>query len=157
MAIYDLYKYFNNVEIDVSLINEKYGIVYSNIQPKKFLLKNLFALINLDDFSDYDRYFDDYIIGDNERPDQIAYKLYEDINLWWLNLTINKISYFDFPISDENIYTLAGILYNTEYKYTLDKYISILKEYNDERRFIKVVKPEYINIILTNIFDKFIS
>jgi len=155
MATYDFYKYFENVNIDVSKLNKKYGIIYPNYQPTNFNLKNLFSQISMDDISSFERYYDDYIITDNERPDQIAFKLYEDVNLWWLNLVINKISYFDFPINDEKLYDMSKYLYQTEYKYSLDKYISILKEFNENKRKIKVVKSSQVNIILSNIFNKF--
>lgn len=155
MATYDFYKYFDNVNVDVTELNKKYGIVYPNSQPTNFDLKNLFFQISLPEFTEIERYFEDYIITENERPDQIAYKLYEDVNLWWINLVINKISYFDFPINDDQLYTLAGYLYENEYKFTLEKYIDILKNINESKRNIKVIKPEHINIFLSNIFNNY--
>ena len=36
--------------------------------------------------------FDKYLIEGDERPDQVAYKFYNDVNLDWIVLTINKIT-----------------------------------------------------------------
>jgi hypothetical protein len=150
----DFLKYFENIEIDLTALNEKYGIIYPNVQPVKYTIKNLFAMLSNVDFSDLERYFDDYIIIDNERPDQLAYKLYEDINLWWVNLVINKISIYDFPLNDDSLYEMVEYLYVIEYKFSREKYTELLTELNENKRNIKVVKPEQINIVLTNLFGK---
>ena len=36
--------------------------------------------------------FDKYLIEGDERPDQVAYKFYNDVNLDWIVLTVNKIT-----------------------------------------------------------------
>jgi len=36
--------------------------------------------------------FDKYLIEGDERPDQVAYKFYDDVNLDWIVLTVNKIT-----------------------------------------------------------------
>lgn len=157
MATYDFYKYFDTVQVDLRDIVKKYNLIYPNEQDTVYNIRNLFNLMNLNRniISNIEQYFDNYIIVNDERPDIIAYKLYEDVNLWWLNLYINNISYFDFPLSDKSLYQLANELYYNEYKYSLEKYVEILTQQNEKKRNIKVVKPNQINLVLTTLFNGF--
>jgi hypothetical protein len=154
MATYDFYNYLSNSEIDLTELNLKYDIVYPNIQQSKLNIKNLFSLISISDLSLLDRFLDDYIISADERADQIAYKLYNDINLWWIVLLVNKISSFNLPVSDDTLFYMANAIYENEYKFSLDKYLELLKEENDRKRNIKVIKKEQLTVAMNYIFSK---
>lgn len=58
----------------------------------KTQVKNLFRRAKLrDDIFENLSYFDRYIIIGDERPDQVAFKLYDDPNLDWIILVTNNI------------------------------------------------------------------
>jgi len=78
------------------------------------LAKNIFKRAKLrDDFANVVSAFTYYQIIDNERPDQIAQKVYNDPELDWVVLTTNNITNFNnqWPLDNESFH-----------KYLLDKY-----------------------------------
>jgi hypothetical protein len=78
------------------------------------LAKNIFKRAKLrDDFANVVTAFTYYQIIDNERPDQIAQKVYNDPELDWVILTTNNITNFSnqWPLDNESFH-----------KYLLDKY-----------------------------------
>jgi hypothetical protein len=78
------------------------------------LAKNIFKRAKLrEDFADVSTAFTYYQIIDNERPDQIAQKVYNDPELDWVVLTTNNITNFNnqWPLDNESFH-----------KYLLDKY-----------------------------------
>ena len=71
------------------------------------LLKNIFIRGKIrDDLQNILTVFDKYVIVENERPDQIADKLYGDPNLdWVIRLTANIITYQnDLPLNAQQLY-----------------------------------------------------
>lgn len=69
------------------------------------LVKNLFKRGKIrNDILDNVSFFDKYKIIGNERPDNIAYKLYGDSNLDWIILLSNNITNIqtEWPLSQEN-------------------------------------------------------
>jgi len=78
------------------------------------LAKNIFKRAKLrDDFANVVTAFTYYQIIDNERPDQIAQKVYNDPELDWVILTTNNITSYSgqWPLDNESFH-----------KYLLDKY-----------------------------------
>ena len=82
-------------------------------------VKNLFKRTKVNDtiFGDLTNFTKYKIIG-NERPDQVAYKIYGDSNLDWLvMLTNNILTYQDeWPLQDNAFYNYLLAKYGTEEK-----------------------------------------
>ena len=102
--------YFNE------LPNIRYGAgaLGSSSNGDVVLVKNLFRRAKLrDDMVNVATAFQYYQIQDNERPDQIAKKAYDDANLDWVVLITNNITNINeqWPLDNESLY-----------KYLLDKY-----------------------------------
>jgi hypothetical protein len=102
--------YFNE------LPNIRYGAssLGSSSNGDVVLVKNLFRRAKLrDDMVNAATAFQYYQIKDNERPDQIAKKAYDDANLDWVVLITNNITNINeqWPLDNESFY-----------KYLLDKY-----------------------------------
>lgn len=78
------------------------------------LAKNIFKRVKLrEDFKNIFTYLDIYFIKDNERPDQVASRVYNDPNLDWLVLITNNIT---------NIVNEWPLNSTSFYEYLLDKY-----------------------------------
>ena len=154
--------YFERVKVSIDeMIEKEYPsnfIPLSNNQAiKDFNIVNFFNLVNkYVPIAELDsKYFENYIISNGERPDIIADELYDNISLWWLILLLNDITYFDFPIyEDETINELRDEIYNSEYLFSEEFYLEyILKNINNSiKRNIKVVKKEYLNDVLNKLF-----
>lgn len=102
--------YFNE------LPNIRYGAgaLGSSSNGDVVLVKNLFRRAKLrEDMVNAATAFQYYQIQDNERPDQIAKKAYDDANLDWVVLITNNITNINeqWPLDNESFY-----------KYLLDKY-----------------------------------
>ena len=126
------------------------------------LAKNIFKRAKLrEDIANAVSAFNYYQIIDNERPDQIAEKVYNDSELDWVILTTNNITNFNnqWPLNNESFH-----------KYLLDKYgseeeiqkihhyetIEVRDEYNRVvvPGGLQADQPEYYqNDIITNAND----
>ena len=154
--------YFNRVNISIDeMIKNDYPdefIQLSNNQHiSDFSMANFFTLLNnYNSISDLDsNYFENYILVNGDRPDIIADKVYDNISLWWLVLMLNDITYFDFPISEDNtLNELRDEIYQNEYLFSQEFYLEyILKNINNSiKRNIKVVKKQYLNDVLSKLF-----
>jgi len=145
--------YFEIITIDLSKFNIDYDVEFDNVQPIQANIKTLYKFMNYD-FDELEDFYEDYTLDDFDRPDLLAKRLYGDENLWWLILTINNISYYELPLTDENLYEMATYLFNNEYKYSLSTYYDLLKEENELKRAIRILKPQYTYLILRQIYDK---
>ena len=102
--------YFN----ELPNIRYSAGTLGSSSNGDVVLVKNLFRRAKLrDDMINAATAFQYYQIEDNERPDQIAKKAYDDSNLDWVVLITNNITNINeqWPLDNESFY-----------KYLLDKY-----------------------------------
>jgi hypothetical protein len=154
MSLENFNDYFSTIELDISQYNKDNCIKYKNTQPIMFDMKNLQSMSSINISEMNDDLYDTYFINNNDRPDTISMKLYENVNFWWVNLLVNNITYYDMPLEESNLQDLAIYLYETEYKYSsVDIYYNKLKEINDMKREIKVIKPKYLYIILRKIYD----
>lgn len=146
--------YLKLLTLDVSKFNDDNNIEYSNVQLIQFELNTLYNFMNYD-FDLLEDFYEDYTLDDNDRPDLLAKRLYEDENLWWVILVINKISYYDLPLTDEKLYELATYLFETEYKYSsIAIYYEVLKEINEAKRKIKIIQPQNLYLILRQIYEQ---
>ena len=81
------------------------------------LMKNIFIRGKLrDDLQNVFTIFDKYVISENERPDQIAEKLYGDPGLDWVVLTVaNIINYQnDYPLTSQQLFEYVNEKYGEE-------------------------------------------
>lgn len=126
---------------------------FSNIQPIQTTLKNMFNRIELiNNFKKNILFFDSYLINDGERPENLSYKIYGDVNYWWLFCIFNNIRniWLDWPMTEEQLNDLANKLYNEDNKYTRTTYYNLLHERNELKRQILILKPFYINDVITS-------
>jgi len=148
--------YFSDITVDLSEFNKENNIGFANVQPVIFNLKNVFAIYKLQDLllNDMSDITEDYYIKDDMTPEQISKELYSDYNFWWVNLLINKISIIDFPINEESLIALSKKLNITEKQFSSSKiYYDLLREANDKRRTIKVIKSKYLLLFLRQLYD----
>ena len=147
---------FKEMEIDLSkfLLNfsdKDYELKFSNLQPVKVTVKNLF-----EQYAVLDRYKRDgasfflYNIEDNERLENISYKFYNTVDYWWIIAVFNNIKnpFFDTVLSEEQIITFSKILEEREGKYPQSVYYKLLNETNEERRQINIPKEVVIADII---------
>ena len=89
------------------------NVEYQNFLPEStgsqdyILMKNIFVRGKLrDDLQNVFTVYDKYVIGENERPDEIAKKLYNDPGLDWVVLVVANIVNFqnDYPLTDQQLY-----------------------------------------------------
>ena len=92
------------------------NVEYQNFLPDStgsqdyILMKNIFIRGKLrDDLQNVFTIFDKYVISENERPDQIAEKLYGDPGLDWVVLTVADIINFqnDYPLTSQQLYNFC--------------------------------------------------
>ena len=90
-------KYFSNFSnVEYALRANKAG------KASYFSIKNYFQLLRVrDDIYKEDTLYDDYLVSNGERPDQISYNLYGDEQWYWVILQINDIVdyYNQWPLS----------------------------------------------------------
>lgn len=188
MAYFDL---FPNVELPS--YSEKRSSSYDTI-----IVKNLFKRGKVrEDFFQNVTAFNKFMVEGDDRPDNVAYQLYEDEQLDWVVLLSNNIinvrdewpmSQYDFQRYIDNKYdpVQLGQIHHYETKeirlpdgvlalqaglevdanftfsysyestdYNINDVISISNlEYeikkNDDKRSIYVIRPEYVNIIISD-------
>ena len=80
-------------------------------------VKNLFKRVKLrDNIFQNLVYFDRYKVIDDERPDNVAFKLYNDPNLDWLIMLSNNIINYEseWPLSQDSLYNYMLSKYGSE-------------------------------------------
>ena len=188
MAYFDL---FPNVELPS--YSEKRSSSYDTI-----IVKNLFKRGKVrEDFFQNVAAFNKFMVEGDDRPDNVAYQLYEDDQLDWVVLLSNNIinvrdewpmSQYDFQRYIDNKYdpVQLGQIHHYETKeirlpdgvlalqaglevdanftfsysyestdYNINDVVSISNleneiKKNDDKRSIYVIRPEYVNIIITD-------
>ena len=99
------------------------NVEYQNFLPDSkgsqdyILMKNIFIRGKLrDDLQNVFTIFNKYVISENERPDQIAEKLYGDPGLDWVVLTVaNIINYQnDYPLTAQQLYDYVNEKYGEQ-------------------------------------------
>jgi hypothetical protein len=115
-------------------------------------------------------------VTEGQRPEDIAFALYDDPNLYWIILFLNDMidPYFDWPLTDKQLMTFVKEKYGVSEAYTAHHYETTSSsdlgagvwvdfgtsfssavsnwdyehELNEEKRKIKVIKPRYIAQII---------
>lgn len=104
-------------------------------------------------------YLYDYILKDGESLETVSFDIYDDPAYWWLLAVINDIRdiIFDLPLeaivlqkiaTEES--TIGDVLDLVLFSEKYDE----LEIENDLKRNIKILKPEFLNTILTNIIKE---
>ena len=108
-----------------------------NRSDERIEVKNLFKRAKLRTDVDQSITFDYYLIEDNERPDIIADKVYDNVELDWVILVTNNITVLE----------INATKYNELYTYCLEKYISenMMATHHFET---KEIKDQYGRILL---------
>jgi hypothetical protein len=122
---------------------------------------------------DMDSLCDSYIITNDETPEQIAYKIYGNSEFHWTILYINEIAdiYAEWPLSEAKLTNYCqdkygSTLFDTKHTVKIPEYVVMDREAieslygidfavdvtnwdievqeNEAKRFIKVIKPQFI-------------
>ncbi len=103
------------------------------------LMKNIFVRGKLrDDLQNVLTLFNKYIIEENERPDQIALKLYGDPRLDWVIRVVGEITNMpnDWPLSSQQLYEFCLEKYGSEEEMYNIKYYQTTEVKDGEGRTI---------------------
>ena len=104
--------YFSNfTDVEYALRANKAG------HGNYFKIKDYFQLLRVrDDIYKEDTLYDDYVVSDGERPDQISYNIYGDEQWYWIILQINDITdyYNEWPLSNYELETFVVKKYGGE-------------------------------------------
>lgn len=156
---------FTDIEIDltdylenISSSGSKYTM--SNRQPVKTIIKNLFIKYTLDiKFKNNINLINRYEIPEGEMPEAVSYKVYDTVDFWWLVLVFNEIEnpLKDWPLSQEQINSLADSYSEQEGKYTRQTYYDMLFERNETKRHIILPRIEVLNDIIWSYQQKILE
>lgn len=108
-----------------------------------------------------------YIVEDDNRPEDVAFKVYGDENLYWIILMINDVinPYTDWIMSDSNLTKYCQEKYsdidavhhykdvdgNWANEGTSVSNIEYERELNNSKRRIKLIRPEYISTVVSQL------
>jgi len=154
---YGYFDQFLDYEVDLTEYllkisqDNDYNYTFSNIQPVKIKLKNIFTKIDLiEDYKYNFVYFLEYFIQDGEKIEDISYKFYDTTDYWWIICIFNDIKnlFTDLPLSINELKFLAEKMYKFDKKYTYEGYYDILFEMNEKKRKILILKKQYLNDFL---------
>ena len=101
------FSYLPNVKVRVSSFRR------NNVEPF-VAAKNIFRRVKIrDKVQDSILGFEQYSVGNNERPDQVANELYGDPELDWVVLLCNNIIniYNEWPMSEQELYAYVASRY----------------------------------------------
>jgi Base plate wedge protein 53 len=153
-------------------MGQTYLELFDNITYENLEIKNLFEQIDIDvEYLIEKKSIEYYRIIDGQTPDKIAQMFYNDKKLYWLPLKMNNMSdyFYDWPMSDkelkefmdyyyedqdDKINTLTNQLLQTGDDFDLMKanikselYAKFYTE-NDNKKTIKILKPEFLDSFL---------
>lgn len=104
--------YFNrlpNIEYDQKPLTFPFS------ERQYVLAKNFFRRYKLSESSyNFQNFFNEYIMTDNDRVDYLSYKFYDNSEFDWVILITNNIinSYFDLPIREVDLYEIVQKAYD---------------------------------------------
>ena len=142
---------FRTTTLDLTDYLKSYNIKLDNYQPAILDFPELTSLKLWNSIVEED-WLDDYIIGKDSSLDNLSITLYDNPNYWWVILLVNNFENpFDIILSDKEILELAKLLKDEYNLYPLRVYQNLLFEYYNNRRNIKIIKPEYLPNFLKKI------
>lgn len=131
----DLTKYLESIPVT----SEKY--ILSNKQPVITTVKNLFSKFEIVyNFKNNINATVSYVINDGDLLEIVSYKMYNDVQYWWVIAILNDIKepFKDWPLSQEEVITISKYLYENERKYSYKTYLDFITEKNEAKRTIKI-------------------
>lgn len=164
MSDFNYFSQYNDVEIDFSSyltnIYNKTGFKYSfnNIQPVKATLKNIFDKIDIiSSYTNDVSNFEFWEIDEYDRPETTSFEYYGTTDLWWIVLIANDIKdvFSQWPLTTDQIISLAESLYETENKYTYNTYHDLLTERNDKLKNIRLIKSGIVYDVIASFRSEF--
>jgi hypothetical protein len=140
-----------NSYLDAVKSGTGYDYKFTNIQPVRVTLSNIFEKIDLIvDFKKDILNFEPYVISETERIENVSYEYYGTSDHWWVVAIFNNIKnmFTDWPMSEAQLATFADTLYdNGNGLYTKNTYYELLFERNETKRNILLPKPLTISTI----------
>jgi len=124
-------------------------IEFNGIKTKNII--NFYDVMNIEEKGEF---FFEYNIQGNENLDMISYKVYNDPSYYWIIIVLNKIQdpLFDLPLSERELSKYTKFFIDNSEEYTAEDYYRVykmLEERNNEKRKIKLVRPEKLSTFLT--------
>lgn len=134
---------------------------------EKLILKDLRMTIVLRDRIP-NRYLDTYILTDGERPEDVAYQLYDDPQQYWILLGLNDVidPFFGWMLPEETVVRLAKEYYDdinaihhhedTDGEVNDEGSIPVTNmdheiALNEQKREITVLKPDYLQKAISSL------
>lgn len=150
---FDFFDQFQEIQVDLTPYLDEFSteedkLVFSNLQPVKTNLKNLFEHINVvTSYKENILLFEQYEVQDGDRIENVAYKLYKNVNYWWVIALFNNIRnpWTDWVKTDDQLHELAEKLAYTHQVYPKKTYYKLLFDKNEALRNITVLKRGHIN------------
>jgi len=112
---------------------------HKNTSGDYILIKNIFRRVKLADYIQASsNAFNKYVIGDKERPDTIARKLYNDQGLDFIVILVAGITniYDQWPLQDYEVYDQAISKYGSEEEFSKIRHYETLEIIDDQNRQI---------------------
>jgi len=127
------------------------------INNKDYTIKDIFD-INLQfdkikKYQDSTNYYFSHSVSDGEKWETISYKYYKSVNAFWILVLLNgdEDLFYDFVLSIPEI-SLATNYILSNNQITQDLFDTTVIA-NDEKRVIKILKPQYIKDFENDVFD----
>lgn len=123
------------------------GSSYKNIYRRYDILKLL---------SGYNNIFLKVKVDDNSSLESLSLRYYETKQYFWVIALANEMTdmFYDFPLKDEELRELAQKQFDAGLKptgYSVDQIYQDLKDENEKKSTINVLKPEYVGILIKKI------
>lgn len=147
-----------NEYLDFVKNETEYEYIFTNIQPTKVTLKNIFDKIEIiSTFKEDGLNFDPYIVGENERIEVVSYKKYGAVSYWWVIAIFNNIKnvFTEWCLTQNQLSDLSEKLFQTENKYSKKAYYDMLFERNEIKRRIILPKTTVVNSVVAKFREEF--
>ena len=156
MADFSYFDQFQDIQIDLTdyllsipITGEKY--ILSNKQPVITTVKNLFTKFEI--VYNYKNNIDaisSYTVEDGDFIETVAYKVYGDVQYWWVIAIFNNIKepFKDWPLSQAEVITISNFLYEHERKYSYNTYLNFVFETNEKKRKITVPNVDTLKNVI---------
>ncbi len=122
--------------------NNDTSIKFSNLQPVKVTVKNIFQQSSLvSDFKEQGAAFTTHALQDGELPEDVSMNYYETEDYWWIVCLFNGINdpLRDWLLTEEQLQYICNIYTSIEDKYSYKGYYKLLFDWNESRRKIEVM------------------
>lgn len=143
---------YQDIELDLtslltSLSSDNFTYSLTNMQPAKSTVKNLFTKYNfINDYKSNINVINIYTIQENEKPEDVSFKLYDTVEFWWILFVFNNIKnpMLEWPLNQSQLNDLVELTYQNNKKYTRDFYYEYFFEENEKKR--KIITPKTFSL-----------